>query len=509
MKKSLSLLRLFLFITLFIAGCQPAVQTDYRKTIPEDAGVIVAAKVDRLMEKSGGRWQLLLENTLQGKSGNDLKKIIYPLFEDDQVYGIDLKKSVYFFASITEDIAGGVTAVADYTRLRESFLRMEREGQAGSVSEKNGTCRTLLKNGLFCVFNEHFLFCVAGKDENVLRNYAEKQLFAGSQEQHPQPGYKELFTSGNDLNILLRGNLWSSVVAGYSGPEIDWSSLNVSLGFHFENGKATLEYEYFTTDPQTEEALNRYSAFVRPLTKRFLSRYPSDLLAFLSTNLDGRKLYEQVEKTGGWNQLNLQPEGQKMLQEVLASLDGDISLGVTGMMPMGIPTVLLYAECRNADAIELLKKWGEWQFYQMAELNQTGEHQYEMKVFMLNMTVYFGWKKGMAYLTNSPEYYKQLDKAAPASLDKSPLTAGWGSPAAVWMLNVAELMELPMVQLFVYQRIPPQNMDEFKKMTDRFAHMELLTEKSGKTVWNIYLKDKQENSLPFFIDMGKLITGIF
>ncbi|MDR1756639.1 MAG: DUF4836 family protein [Culturomica sp.] len=509
MNKYLILIRLSLFIALLAAGCRPAVQTDYRKTLPENSTVLAAVHAGRLIEKSGETGKQLLENLRQGAPGNEFEKILGSLLENRDIYGLDLEKHLYLFASETEQIAGGVAAVSDPARLQEGFLRMEREGVAGSLTEKNGTRRILLKNGLLCVFTEQLLFCVTGKDEQTLQKYADKQLSGKQREKEVQPGYPEFMADTNDVCVWFLGNRWPAFTAGMPQQGIDLSKVAILLRLCFEKGKATATYEYFTADAQTKESLAQYSAFLRPVTNRFLTRYPADLLSYQTVNLEGRQLYELLNQWGVWKGANLKTEEQQLLQQVLSSLDGDISLGVTGVMPMGIPVVLLYAECPNADAFEQLKMWGERQFYQVAELSKTGAHQYEMKVFMLNMTVWFGWKNGMAYLTNSPEWYRNLDKATAVSLAQSPLTSGWGQPAAGWMLNIAGLMELPMVQLFVYQKIPPQNMDEFKQLIAPFSHLDIVSEKSGKTVWNVYLKEKEQNSLPLFLELGRLAAGIF
>ena len=508
MNRYLILIRLSLFFALLTAGCRPVIQTDYRKILPEDPTVLVAVEAGRLMEKSGETGKQLLENLRQGMPGNGFEKILGSLLENRDIYGLDLQKSLYLFALEAEEVAGGVAAVSDYTRLQEGFLRMEREGLAGSLTEKNGTRRILLENGVLCVFTEHFLFCIIGKDEQMLQKYADKQLSV-RQGKNVQPGYSEFLADTGDVRVLFQGSHWPAFIAGMPKQGIDLSKLAILLTLCFEEGKATMAYEYFTADAQTKKSLAQYTAFFRPVTNRFFSRYPADLLSYQTANIEGRQLHELLNQWGIWKEAGLKTEEQKMLQQILSSIDGDISLGVTGVMPMGIPVVLLYAECSNADAIEQLKMWGERQFYQVGELSKTAAHQYEMKVFMLDMTVYFGWKNGIAYLTNNLEFYRNLDKETAVSLDRSPLTAGWEQPAIGWVLNVAGLMKLPMVQLFVYQHIPPQNMDEFKRLIAPFSHMDIVSEQSGKTVWHVYLKEKEQNSLPLFLELGRLVAGIY
>ena len=120
------------------------------------------------------------------------------------------------------------------------------------------------------------------------------------------------------------------------------------------------------------------------------------------------------------------------------------------------------------------------------------------------MDFYFGVKEGnLFYLTNDPEIYRNLEKAVENPWSKTVMASGMKESYGGIVMNIEELLHSPVVLLMLQQAVGRQQVVILQKALSEFSYMELLTLAPNQAVWNIYMKNKDRNSLKTLIEAGK------
>lgn len=499
-KQLLSSWVLLTAVGIFFAGCTKTVQKAYYDVIPENASAIGSIKINRLLEKSDAGEKLsayagqYVTPEMAGKLDLFLK--------NGNESGLDLNANVFLF---TADCEGAVAKVADLSKLKESFQILQQQGKCEALSKKNGYSRTVIGGEFACLFNEQVLLGlnVQSSAEETFAT-AEKLLTAQSAANISETeGFKDMVAADSDIAWWFSFKKLGEDPGTQSNPllnGVDISKISILGTLNFENGKIGLTYKILSDDP----VMKQWMAQAGNLNNSLLNYFPATTLCYAAAHINGEQLCQQLEKNEAWSQA-LQVNKDELLK-VLSAFDGDFSWGISAFNPMGIPNILAYAQAKNAYPVQLLAlTLQQPQIGQMVEVKNKGKNAYEAKINMVGMTVYFGEKDGLLYLTNDSDSFKNLGKKAKKPLGDTPWTAGLKNAGSALLLNVEELLESPFIQMSIYQMQGPQQGAIMLQALSMFSYVEALGV-NNTAYLNIYMKDKEQNSLKVLIQEGAQIA---
>ncbi len=500
-KQLLSSLVLLMAMGIFFAACTETVQKAYYDAIPENASAIGSIKINRLLEKSDAGEKLsayagqYVTPEIAGKLDLFLK--------NGNESGLDLNENVFLF---TADCEGAVAKVADLSKLKETFQILQQQGKCEALSKKNGYSRTVIGGEFACLFNEYVLLGlnIQSTAEETFAT-AEKLLTAQSTANISETqGFKDMVAVDSDIAWWFSFKKWGEESLAQSNPllnGVDISQISILGTLNFENGKIGLTYKILSDDP----VMKQWIAQAGNLNNSLLNYFPATTLCYAAAHINGEQICQQFEQNEAWNQA-LQQVNKDELVKVLSAFDGDFSWGISAFNPMGIPNVLAYAQAKNAYPVQLLAlTLQQPQMGQVVEVKNKGKNAYEAKINMVGMTVYFGEKDGLLYLTNDSDSFKNLGKKVKKPLGDTPWTAGLKNAGSALLLNVEEMLASPFIQMSIYQMQGPQQGALMLQALSMFSYVEALGV-NNTAYLNIYMKDKEQNSLKVLIQEGTQIA---
>lgn len=500
-KKCLLSLSLSVMMGIFLSGCTKSVQTAYYEVIPDNSVAVAGVKINRLFEKSEAG-EKLLEWTRQHQMPGNREKL-EAILKNGNESGLDLNENVYLFATTVEGTQGGVVAkMDDIAKLKEIFRLMQAEGGTEALTEKNGYFRTVVGDMVW-LFNEHlWLGIVIQNTPEKAFEYAEQLLKQKSSgEIGKNECFKKLKNADSDMAFwvsfaeIAKNN--DSAASYKLANGMDLSKADFLATLNFDPGKIDFSYELISEDP----VVKAWMAMTGLMNNRFLNFFPSSTIFYWGGNLDGEKIAEQLKNDKELtSQLKIDNLNESL--KILSAFKGDFSLGVPSFSPIGIPSILAYAEVRDAYPAEALARTLQ---QQATEVKKVGANAYETRVPMLGMTIYFGVKDKSFYLTDDASLYSDLNKEVAKPLGNTPQAAGLKNATMAGILNIEEALQSPVVQMGIYQMTGQREGASLLQTLSIFSYAELLGN-ANKVRLNIYLKDKEQNSLKTLVEEGERLT---
>lgn len=498
MKRGFLLLGVAVGLLWAVCNCRrPDVSGQYYDIIPAGSRGVCAIHVNRLIEK--GEITQAMQERLLGFLG--LQKILKNADES----GIDFSDYLFLVADSIGGNAALVAKVKDITKLRDRFADAEREGMCTPLTTRGEYNETLVSGEFVCRFDSRVLFCTVSYNEQRAREYASRISARKERSMAADPCFQKILEGKNDVELLfpmkgLPESMRNHVMAYMPHPDFDINRMNINGSLNFEEGKATLQYTLMSADPAVMQALQEQGDYLEKVSGHFLAYYPASTFLCMLYNCQGDKVNKILEETRFWQ--NMPMVDPVRAGKVLASLDGDMVYGITGLSAVGIPNVLVCAHVKDTYPASLLSDVLKKNFGSVGKVEEKGEHRYCFSNQM--MEFYFGVKDGsLFYLTNDPEAYRNLGKAVENPWNKTVMASGIKESYGGIVLNIEELLRSPVVLLLLQQTVGRHQVALLQKALSGFSYTELLTVAPNHVVWNIYMKNKKQNSLKTLIEAGK------
>lgn len=479
----------------FIA-CSESGQRVYSEIIPGDSDVVAAIQVNRLYGKSGvaEKWE-----TWFGQQQNMEKWGL--LVKDGNLSGLDLNKNVYLFFTDNGSKGGMTAKVDDVAKLEKNLETMQQAGTAEILSEKKGYGRAVIGGEVACLFDKNLLLCVAIKDtrENAFR-YAEELLKQPSEKNFTKTeGFDKLNAADTDVAFWIAGgSFFANRVVG-TVAEINPAGIYILGTVNFEKGKIGLSYEIVSDAPAVKEWLAQNVK----IKNRFLDFFPASTVCYFGNAVDGKRVAAQLEKSGLLDQKTT-PQDKTEILKAITAFEGDISWGITEFSPLGMPSVLLYAQVKDDFPVKALAQAIRTKEKNAVEVKDTGEGTYEAVIKMLQMSVWFGVKEGVLYLTNDRKLYQNMGKNAQPSFGELTRVAGLKKAETGFLLDVEQILKSPVVQMGIYKIYGYSTLQSKAvfNFLSAFSYAEILGNENTFYL-NFYLKDNGQNSLKIIADKGE------
>lgn len=516
MKRTLRALITAAILAISIVSCTKT-EPNYQRVIPANTIGVLSIKAKQLADKAGLSQEMksklndILKNGLQGQNAEKLERI----FQNPEESGISMSDPILIFGSIENKQVGLVAKVKKQASLNELFTSLQSEGACSTPEKKDTYSETIIGDNLVCTYDDNSLLILFAAD-NVAQGQQQAAIYMAQDEKQsiiPNKAFQKAINKGTDFSyfVSLSGytnaaTQYMKMLGGSTLPMMSiipdsllWSKIFMIGSLNFEKGKITSEAGYTSDD---KDALKKFEDFspANKQTNAFLNRFPASTIYYTGLNLNGEKLYNIVEP----NLSNLPtPVNTDELKKLLSSINGDMAIGITKLGMMGIPSVLFYSEVKDNYPLTFIQEQAKGKI----QLIPNGEDAWKINIPMLNMNLFFGIRDKQFYFTNDIDAYNAITEQSANPLGKTPQGAVLKESYACIYLSFSSLMQLPVLDM-LFQGMGTQG-QALKSELSTIDYLDILNLNKTEAVGNLYLKNKDENSLKVIINEMEKIIPVF
>lgn len=481
---------------LFFTSCSK----DYTQVIPGDASLVVSIDMQSLLRKSGisTKTPQELEAYAQTLYNPGLKL----LFQHPADVGISLTDKAYLFASFNKDEPTLVFKVTDKSKLEHSFKKLIADGMCDELEDHGDYQWTLLHGLGYCAFNKRVLMIVSAQSEpdNVIVRLNTLMKQSKSDCITHNKAFKKMEAMNSDMNayISFESIPQATALSMMMGVPQNMSLRDMRLLTHinFVQGRVVTHGEYYTENKDLQKYLLQQAATAKPLNKTFLGMVPAQALACMSMNIPGDKVYSLLMGFDTFKQeigkFKMNPEFH--VKDFFNSINGDITMALTGFNQYGDPELLTYVSMPEAKVANALKNLtSQMKMAGMSLRPSSVRGQFVFDNPTLKLTLYAGVGKGYLYLTND------------ANMKSLAGHSGAGSPFAPWLLGMKQqpcgyiLFNMSPILQNNYFNTLFNGLGNIGKsvrsVLGSFTIAEAYNQGNNKCQMNIYMKDHKENVL--------------
>ncbi len=491
-------------LALAMVSCQPQPTNNYQKVIPAEISGVVAIRLQQMANKAelneSTKAQVLqiLKDGMKSQNTEKLEKI----FKNPEESGISLEAPIIAFFGISKN-QGLVAKTLSTSKLDDLFTTLKNEGANVISTPKDGYTEVVIEN-LVCAYNSESLLMLfdSGNRGLVQEQTAAYMAQTESQSALSNGFYKKAIEKSSDISAcvsmssyqeLLRSTTYMKSLPNFNFIQDStiWENMYMQGELNFEKGNIHSEMAYESNDKAALEKLKQLSFMGQKQSNTFLNRFPASTLYYVGSSLNGEKLYNLIAP-----QLETLPEtiDRDKLKQLITSIDGDFSFGLTKLGMMNIPSVLFYVEVKDNYPMTYIQE----QLKSQVNFIPDGENAVKGVIPMLNMTIYMGIQKGQFYFTNDTELYSRIDKTADNPLGNTPQGGDMKNSYSCAFVNFNAINQIPIVQMLISKAGPQATI--LKNALSAADYMEAFSPSETKAIWNFFLTDKTQNSL-------KVITG--
>lgn len=486
-----------------VCSCQkPDVAESYYDIIPASSRGVCAIHVNRLIKKGE------IPEAVQERLFRFLR--LQKILKNADESGIDFSDYLFVVADSIGGNAALVAKVKDVAKLKDMFACAEKEGMCTPLATRGKYNETIVSGEFVCSFDSRVLFCTMSYNQQGAREYALRISEGKEGRMDSDPCFQKLLEGKNDVELLvsmksLPESMRNSIMMYSPHPDFDIRQLCINGSLNFEDGQFSLQYILMSANPAVMQALLEQGNYMEKVSERLLTYYPASTFLCVLYNCQGDKVNKILEETRFWQHMPM--VDPVTVQKVLASLDGDMAYGMTGLSAVGIPNVLVYAQVKDSYPATLLADVLKKNLGTVGVLEEKGKCHYSFSSQMMDF--YFGVKDGnLFYLTNDPEAYRNLGKAVENPWNETVMASGIKGSYGGMVLNVEEVLHSPVVLLMLQQTLGRKQTALLQKALSGFSYTELLTLAPNHVVWTMYMKNKKQNSLKTLIEAGKELAEL-
>ncbi len=506
---------LVIFLLVAVAACSKKT-AGYTQVIPADTPLLFAFDINSLVKKSGVDSNSPMVREMMGGLENVLGaeefSYVSELMRDPSSAGVSLSDPVYMYMDIETEQVTIVFRVTDEGKVKNLLRTLETRGDIEALTSSGGINSTVLGGSLVCAFNGDALV-LSGTGNPRETERIREQVFAQMKQSESasirgKKAFEKMSARKGDMQMLVE----ILPLLKLTNPEIvdllpagnPAEAMTVLGSFVFEKGRMQLTAETYVSDPALRKMYESQQKGMGTIKNTHIERFPLSSLFYVSMNVKGKELYKLMAENEQSREYIEMYGGLVDLENIIGSLDGDISLGLTGLSMMKMsPEILLLAEVRNDAILEaLLQLEGLIGMQPGMDLQQTGDQAYVLKTRQGNF--HFGMEKNTLYLTTDG---KLLKNKPSQSLKEGTWVASAKKGPVFMVANVDNVLELPAFRFAA--SLGGGSMKQMFELASKFSYVELYSPSPEITEFNIYLNDKDENSLKVLVDALFLMADHF
>lgn len=482
-------------LLLTVAGaCRKEGGRTYYDSIPGDAGIVFSLELETMCKKSdiSGQLRPYVESLYKYGEKNAIDKLNV-ILNDRQESGIALHEKLFVFANLSEEYFGISAKVTDAKKLEDLVTMLAVEARMQPVSKQGPYKYCLLESNLWIFFDDEQLLCLYDEDENATEFIKSLMRQPHTQSIAATAHFQKLLQAGDIKGIVgMDAFQYEDVLSHYPGIDdyADLSGIDLLYHWDFKDGQIAVSYEFLFKDEKSGKLFEEYCNMTNRTSGCFLEYFPESTLLYTSANFDGKKVRTYIEKqqliqeSGVWNE-----SYGKLLQDV----HGELAFGITQISPFGIPTVLCYAEVRDDFSLQTVAQLLNSIDY-VSEVIPLDKNNYECRSFIPGISVFFGKKEGIFYLTNDNSLHKTVGTPLNSSLKHSEIGEMLSHSAGGLVVDIHALTRSPLTYL-VMQQLNGMEAILIQDFLSELQYLDTHVEESGKVNINLFLDNKKQNAL--------------
>lgn len=492
-----------LSMIIMMTSCKKS--SDYARVIPADAEVVCRVQAAQLLDKCGidnGKFlKEKLLSVINKQATPELSEKLAVIVEDPAKSGLDFKSPVYL--AVGGEVMGTgamvVARVNDQDALTELLQTIATDASEKVMTEGNLTCLSL--DGLLMASDGTTLVMMeragAGSDamdkvKSIMNAESEKSILddEGFKKMNACKGDMQLLGNAGYMEELLKDEMQMLTSVYPSG--IDAKDMAGLVDVNFANGEIALSMEVVAKTDEARQYLESVNQLAGKIGNSYFSRIPEKSLFVMALNVKGEKFWEQLKATGS---MDVMPdEAKAILEKALTNLDGDVVMAMQAdpmMLAMnpGEATVTVYAKVKDGSKVEqMMTDMG------MGDLTKNADGIYALPVQQgMVKYLYLKVEGNDMLMSNKIDMVRNEKVADPVDADM------FKGKSVAFVLNVKPITENPAVEAMAKAAGARPTV---WTLASQFDRMEIFSKESTKAECHIYLKDKKQNALAFFVNIG-------
>lgn len=509
MKKMIGRISILVMLVAVVSACSQK-KTEYTHVIPVDATSVVVLDFKSMGDKAGlndaENEQVRLKVIDALKSGLNAQALTHveKILKDPKESGIDFNSPTYIFVSPAFGYPVMVAKVTDEKKLRTTLDIMASEQISDVVTEVDGYSYTMAGGNLVAYSNSAIIITQTsgGSQQDViarlLRGDADNNV-------HQNEYFKEMQKRSGD--ILFFGSMKNMPrnfmrQFGMTMPmDFNPGDMTIAGNINFDKGKISSQLEMLTENQQLKDMMEKQKKAMGKINGNLLSDFPQSTLAFLTLNVNGEELYNMLRENEDFRQ-NFSVEQAAQMRDLFNSFKGDISMALLNVTMNSMPTFVAYAETDKEAAINTIYENREKLFGRQARnMMKLAPNEYVMRDGRMNM--FFGLKNKHIYLTNDELIYKGIGLNTDKSMKDARYASAIKGKSHYLAIDLEAISQLPLVKMMVgFNKQAATAYD----VVSRFSYLEVAGD-NNKNEINLYMRDKDTNSLKQIVDVAKQYVG--
>lgn len=527
MKRNSFLQAIALCMVIAFASCSKK-QSEYTNSIPADAPFVLSIDAQSLATKAelnSAENQPMMQRFTEMLTKDitpENRQKVEAFFSDPASTGIDFRSPLYlFYQPDTLDYIAIVAKVNNETDLASTFQTLQTEQAATTLATAEGYRYCTIGGNLFTAFNATTLIALSYVDQtgdaqqlaaSLLRQEADKS-FAQT------PSFQHMQQETGDIRFMLTQKLiadlqtkTNALTSGNALPPILTTDGLQGIGnIAFETGKIECSYKWTADNDKAQATLDEAIGYTRPVSNRFLGCFPQSTLFYTNVGINGSKLYDYIQQMPDLQRFGKVQEADfqaimNTLKPAFESLEGDITMGFTGVVMGAIPTFIAYAEVKDNTILDLInankQKLEQQNGVRIDKINDT---EYALSIYDLG--IYYGIRDNFFYTTNDNALYANLGKPATPSITENEYADLLKNSYAAMLIDIESVLQLPAVRNLA-------NMSGAEtalaiSLCDQYVDYMATTASDAQSSYGVLqLKDHESNALKQLVSLAKNAIGM-
>lgn len=341
-------LRLAAFVVVAAALCLTSCSDDYAKVLPADCSAVVKVNTKSVikkakLDKNDGLRDLTdkIRDEAEKNFSRTSRELLEEILDDPSKAGIDLRRSLYFFAPSKSFPYGGMVAkVSDEDDLESTLEMLLKESEAGKLKEYDECKLATIDDGRAAVAFDGSTLLVAAAverhDGRIARDIRKRFSEKGESSAFDSEAFKEIAARDDDMSACIVMENVLKMLPIDEREDIrnickatnlkDWS---VIAGLNFGDELVELYVEPLPGSDKAREELKRSNEIFPAVQGKFLAQLADDIFFVAGGGFNGKKYGDYISKLDVVkHELEKQPELVDMVRRAMCAVNGEWAMGV-------------------------------------------------------------------------------------------------------------------------------------------------------------------------------------
>lgn len=388
--KKVQLIAALVLVVMAMCSCT---NTDYQKTIPANATLVVKADMKSISEKTDFQ-NLKMRGLLEGVmatvvKGKDLKAV-RDYVDDPMKMGIDWSMPIYFFM-VGDETLGLTMKVNDDDGVKDFILLLKDQGMASKPVDKDGLMCGTLFDDIHYAYDANSLLLLASMkgggsstmsrmvrelmNQNEKDSFISTELFDRMNEEE-----KDIVSCSNGEVPKGMGALSTAFSTLLLPPTVKAKDLYFVSWGNFENGQMVFSSHVYGKTEKAQKALQEMDNQLGAIEGKYIGRASDKTLVWAGAHVKGDWMLGKLKGVKDIKELLFMAERAIDIEQMLRTVDGDMAVELrveeadyNAKDPFGY---VAYAELKNTDFLADVDDWKQSMKEFGMKMQDNGENQY-------------------------------------------------------------------------------------------------------------------------------------